>query len=354
MKPSTDNLRIRRLTELASPASVAEELPLGDAGAATILQTRREIQAILQGRTDRLLVIVGPCSIHDPNAALEYARRLLALREELQDQLLIVMRTYFEKPRTVVGWKGLINDPDLDGSFHINKGLRMARKLLLDLNAMGMPTGVEFLDLITPQYLVELVSWGAIGARTTESQSHRELVSGLSCPVGFKNGTGGDVKIAVDAARAAAHPHCFVGLTKPGHGAIFETAGNEDTHIILRGGTNATNYDASSVAAACELLKAAGLREQVMVDFSHANCAKQHRRQLEVGRDISAQIAGGSRPIFGVMIESNLIEGRQDVVPGQRLVYGQSITDPCLSWDDTVPLLRLLGTAVDRRRPVSR
>lgn len=345
----TDDLRIRAVTELVPPARLTEELPLSEPAIATIAQARREIQAILHGRDDRLLVIVGPCSIHDTAAALEYAARLKTLRADLQDQLLIVMRTYFEKPRSIVGWKGLINDPHLDGSFQINEGLRVARRLLLDLNQLGMPAAVEFLDLITPQYLVELVSWGAIGARTTESQSHRELASGLSCPVGFKNGTGGSVQIAVDAARAASHPHRFLGLSKPGQGAILETRGNEDTHIILRGGS-APNYDAVSVAAACALLKSAGLREQVMVDLSHANSAKQHRRQLEVGQAIAEQLANGSRQIFGVMIESHLQEGRQEVVSGQALVYGQSITDACLGWDDTVPLLQSLATAITRRR----
>jgi len=347
---ATDDLRIRSLTELVAPDRLAQELPVTDKAAATVRQARREIQAILHGQNDRLLVVAGPCSIHDPIAALDYARRLLELRTHMQHSLLIVMRTYFEKPRTIVGWKGLINDPALDGSFRINQGLHTARKLLLELNEMGLPAGVEFLDLITPQYLAELVSWGAIGARTAESQSHRELVSGLSCPVGFKNGTGGNIRIAVDAVRAAAHPHSFLGITKPGHGAILQTTGNADTHIILRGGGNRTNYDAVSVAGACDLLKAAGLREQVMVDFSHANSGGQHRRQLEVGQDVAAQIAGGSRQIFGAMIESHLFEGRQDAVPGQPLTYGQSITDACLGWEDTKRLLETMAIAIDRRR----
>jgi 3-deoxy-7-phosphoheptulonate synthase len=346
----TDNLRISGIIEVTPPAGIAQELPISETAARTVYDTRRQIKEILHGRDDRLLAVVGPCSIHDPKAALEYAGRLKLQRERLSDRLLIVMRVYFEKPRTTVGWKGLINDPDLNDSYHINKGLRVARKLLLDLNETGMPCGVEFLDLITPQYLAELVSWGAIGARTTESQGHRELSSGLSCPVGFKNGTRGTIKIAVDAVSAASRPHSFLSVTKAGHTAIFKTAGNEDSHIILRGGTQGPNYDARSVAEACTMLEQAGLRGQVMVDMSHANSSKQYTRQLEVGRDVAGQIAGGSRRIFGVMIESHLVEGRQDVIPEKPLTYGQSITDACIGWDDTVPLLETLATAVATRR----
>ncbi len=346
----TDNLRIRGITEVTPPAGIAQELPLSETAARTVFETRQQIADILHGRDDRLLVVVGPCSIHDTTAAMEYANRLKPLREQLSDRLLIVMRVYFEKPRTTVGWKGLINDPDLNDSYQINKGLRIARKLLLDLNEMGMPCGVEFLDLITPQYLAECVSWGAIGARTTESQGHRELSSGLSCPVGFKNGTGGTVKIAVDAVSAASRPHSFLSVTKAGHTAIFKTAGNEDGHIILRGGSAGPNYDASSVEAACKLLEAAGLRGTVMVDLSHANSSKQHRKQIEVGQNIAEQIRAGSRQIFGVMIESHLVEGRQDVILEKPLTYGQSITDACIGWDDTQPLLETLAAAIGDRR----
>jgi 3-deoxy-7-phosphoheptulonate synthase len=346
----TDNLRIRGITEVPPPADIAQELPLKETAARTVFETRQQVKDILHGRDDRLLVVVGPCSIHDPRAALEYATRLKPVREKLANRLLVVMRVYFEKPRTTVGWKGLINDPDLDDSYQINKGLRVARKLLLDLNEMGMPCGVEFLDLITPQYLAECVSWGAIGARTTESQGHRELSSGLSCPVGFKNGTGGTVKIAVDAVSAASRPHSFISVTKTGHTAIFKTAGNEDTHIILRGGSTGTNYDAASVAEACKMLEAAGLRGHVMVDLSHANSSKQHRKQIEVAQNIAGQIRNGSRQVFGVMVESHLVEGRQDVIPEKPLTYGQSITDACIGWEDTPPLLEGLAAAVADRR----
>ncbi len=354
MNYETDNLRIKGIQEVASPETVTRELPITEEAARTTFETRQQIKDIMHNRDDRLLCVVGPCSIHDPRAALEYAERLQSIREELSDRLLIVMRVYFEKPRTTVGWKGLINDPDLNDTYQINKGLRTARKLLLDLNSRGMPAGVEFLDLISPQFISDLVAWGAIGARTTESQSHRELASGLSCPVGFKNGTGGNIKIAVDAVGAAIRPHHFMSVTKQGHVAIFSTQGNEDAHIILRGGSRGTNYDAESVAEACELLEKAELRPQVMVDFSHANSNKEHRRQIEVGRDIAAQIAGGSNSVFGVMIESHLVEGRQDVIPEKPLTYGQSITDACLGWDDTEVILRELADAVATRRSEDR
>ncbi len=346
----TDNLRIRGITEVSKPGEIQAELPITEAAARTTFETRQQVQDIMHGRDDRLLVVVGPCSIHDTKAAMEYAERLKAIRPELEDRLLLVMRVYFEKPRTTVGWKGLINDPDLDDSFDINKGLRMARKLLIDLNNDGIPAGVEFLDLISPQYIADLVSWGAIGARTTESQSHRELASGLSCPVGFKNGTAGSIKLAVDAVGAAIRPHNFLSLTKDGHAAIFKTAGNEDAHIILRGGSNGPNFDAESVAGACAMLEKAELPGRVMVDCSHANSNKQHALQMDSGRDVAAQIAGGSRRVFGVMIESHLVEGRQDVIPEKPLTYGQSITDACLGWDDTAALLQELAEAVGKRR----
>jgi 3-deoxy-7-phosphoheptulonate synthase len=287
--------------------------------------------------------------VHDPQAALEYAARLCAVRRELARDLMIVMRVYFEKPRTTVGWKGLINDPNLDGSFEINKGLRIARKLLLDLNEMGMPAGTEFLDLITPQYIADLISWGAIGARTTESQGHRELASGLSCPVGFKNGTDGTVKIAIDAIHAAARPHVFLSLTKDGHSAIFNTAGNEDTHIILRGGYR-PNYDTESVNIAAEEIEESGLAPKIMIDFSHANSRKRPEKQIQVGRDVAGQIARGDRRIVGVMIESHLVAGRQDLRPDEPLVFGQSVTDACVGWDDTGPMLHELADAAARRR----
>lgn len=349
MRYATDDLRIKEIREVIPPVQLHEALPITDAASKTVFDARRAIQDILHGRDDRLLVIVGPCSIHDPAAARDYAQRLMEEREALAEDLEIVMRVYFEKPRTTVGWKGLINDPNLDGSFQINDGLRLARSLLLDLASQGMPAAVEYLDVISPQYVADLVAWGAIGARTTESQVHRELASGLSCPVGFKNGTDGGVQIAIDAIRAAAQPHHFLSLTKAGHSAIFSTSGNPDCHLILRGGKE-PNYDAASVAAAVEKLAAVGLPPRVMVDFSHANSRKQHMRQIEVGRDVADQLAGGSRDIMGVMIESHLVAGRQDVKPGQALVYGQSITDACIGWDDTRPLLYELAEAVRRRR----
>jgi 3-deoxy-7-phosphoheptulonate synthase len=350
MKYVTENLRIRSVRAVSTPAQVQDELPLSEKAAQTTLTARGEAQRILRGQDDRLLVVVGPCSIHDPAAALEYADRLKRLREELAGDLLIIMRVYFEKPRTTVGWKGLINDPDLDGGFQIDKGLRIARRLLLDLNERGIPAGVEYLDILTPQYVADLVSWGAIGARTTESQLHREMASGLSCPVGFKNGTDGSVKVAVDAVMAARSPHRFLSLTQGGEVSIFETAGNEDCHIILRGGSSGTNYDSKSVDAACAALTRAGLPEQVMIDCSHANASKQHQRQIAVAQDIGHQVAGGDTRIIGAMVESHLVEGRQEIGPRERMTYGQSVTDACIHWDDTAALLRGLAESVKQRR----
>ena len=348
MKLVTENLRIRSVRAVSTPAGVQAELPLSEAAARTTMNARREVQAVLRGADDRLLVVVGPCSIHDPAAALEYAERLLPLRARLAGELLVVMRVYFEKPRTTVGWKGLINDPALDESFQIDAGLRLARRLLLDLNERGLPAGVEYLDILTPQYLSDLVSWGAIGARTTESQLHREMASGLSCPVGFKNGTDGSVKVAVDAVLSARSPHRFLSLTQDGQLSIFETAGNEDCHVILRGGSSGTNFDARSVDAACAALIKAQLPPQVMIDFSHANSQKQHARQLLVAQDVAHQVAGGDRRIVGAMVESHLVEGRQEI--GPRMTYGQSVTDACLGWEDTAGLLGQLATAVSQRR----
>ena len=318
------------------------------------LEARRAIHRILTDEDDRLLVIIGPCSIHDPEAALEYAERLLQCRQRLQRELVIVMRVYFEKPRTTVGLKGLINDPDLDESFNINKGLRLARKLLFDLNHLGMPAATEYLDLITPQYVSDLIAWGAIGARTTESQVHRELASGLSCPVGFKNGTDGGIKVAIDAISAARRPHHFLYLTKAGHSAIFTTTGNEDSHIILRGGTQKPNYDAESVQAVVTALGEAKIPANIMIDFSHANCLKNCHRQIQVGHDVAAQIASGNYRIFGVMIESHLMAGNQKHEPGKPPVYGLSITDPCLWWEDSEVLLEHLAEAVAQRRTMNR
>jgi len=352
MPHETDDLRIGEIKELSPPAHVLREYPVNEETGELTFQTRQAIHRILHGRDDRLLVIIGPCSIHDTNAALDYAGKLKAEKDRLEADLLVVMRVYFEKPRTTVGWKGLINDPFLDGSFKINEGLRIGRKLLLDLNAVGVPAGVEYLDMISPQYLADLVSWGAIGARTTESQVHRELASGLSCPVGFKNGTDGNLKIAVDAIRTAQNPHHFLSVTKAGHSAIVATTGNEDCHIILRGGKE-PNYDAASVQAASEQLGAAGLPERVMIDLSHSNSQKNYARQIDVGKDVASQVAGGDRRVFGVMIESHLKEGRQDLVDPKTLVYGQSITDACLGWEDSIPLLDTLADAVRSRRQSS-
>lgn len=349
MKYRTDDLRILEIREVTSPEQLHNELPVSEIASQTVVDTRNAIHALLHGKDDRLLVVVGPCSIHDPDAAREYATRLKEQRKRLGDALLIVMRVYFEKPRTTVGWKGLINDPALDGSFQINRGLSAARQLLLDVNQMGVPAATEYLDIVTPQYVADLVSWGAIGARTTESQVHRELASGLSCPVGFKNGTDGTLRIAVDAIRAASQPHCFLSLTKAGRSAIFYTAGNDDCHIILRGGKE-PNYDAASVERAAGELQKAGLPPSVMIDFSHANSQKQYQRQINVGHDVSQQIANGDRRIIGAMIESHLKAGRQDVVPGKPLVYGQSITDGCIAWEDTLGVLDELAAAVRTRR----
>ncbi|HLQ85674.1 MAG TPA: 3-deoxy-7-phosphoheptulonate synthase [Salinisphaeraceae bacterium] len=353
MMYQTDNLRIASTQELIPAATLLEEFPLTESAAATVYDTRHTISNIIKGTDDRLQVVVGPCSIHNVEAALEYASLLKAARGRFADELVLVMRVYFEKPRTTIGWKGLINDPDLDHSFKINKGIRLARRLLLELAEQGVPAGVEFLDLISPQYMADLVSWGAIGARTTESQGHRELASGLSCPVGFKNGTGGAIKVAVDAVGAAHHQHSFLSLTKAGRSAIFGTTGNPDTHIILRGGSNGPNYDADSVAAAVALLEQASLPGRVMVDFSHANSRKQHRKQIEVGRDVGGQVAAGSHAIFGAMIESHLKEGNQKLIPGREPEYGKSITDACLNWPDTEIVLEHLAEAVQLRRELA-
>ena len=349
MPPHTDDLRIRALQPLISPADLIEALPCDTTMSETVASARAGCHAILHGEDDRLIVVVGPCSIHDPVAALDYAGRLRALRDTLGDALELVMRVYFEKPRTTIGWKGLINDPDLDGSFRIDTGLRTARNLLREIAAMGLPAGVEFLDIISPQYLADLVAWGAIGARTTESQVHRELASGLSCPVGFKNGTGGDVRIAVDAVGAASHPHHFLAIGKDGRAAIATTAGNPDCHVILRGGAK-PNYDADSVAAAAAVLQAQGRRAALMVDASHANSGKNPDNQPAVIDDIAGQLERGETRIVGTMIESHLVAGKQTLVPGAPLVYGQSITDGCIGWTTTVRVLDRLATAVRARR----
>lgn len=349
MNTTTDDLRIREQHELTSPQALCDAHPLTEAAANTVTASRQAARAILDGVDDKLIVVVGPCSIHDPAAAREYARRLVEAMPQFASELHIIMRVYFEKPRTTVGWKGLINDPHLDESFDINSGLVVARELLLDINHMGVSCGVEFLDLISPQYIADLVSWGAIGARTTESQSHRELASGLSCPVGFKNGTAGSVQIAVDALRSAAYPHRFIGVTKGGASAILTTTGNSDCHVILRGGKN-TNYDAASVDDACALLAKADQAERVMIDFSHANSRKKHERQVYVGRDVASQVAAGDDRIVGVMIESHLVAGNQSYSADRTPTYGQSITDACIGWEDTVPLLQSLADAVKARR----
>ncbi len=350
----TRDLHVESIRPLLPPAILLEELPLSDKGSQVVARARKEVARILSGEGDRLIVIVGPCSIHDPEAGLEYARRLEAVADELSEDLRIVMRVYFEKPRTTVGWKGLINDPILDGSFAINEGLRLARRLLLDLAELGLPSGCEFLDPITPQFISDLVTWGAIGARTTESQVHRELASGLSMPVGFKNGTDGGVQIAIDAVRAAAHHHRFLGVTEQGLAGIVSTRGNPDCHVILRGGQEGSNYDASHVQKTLAALRDAKLPARLMVDASHGNSDKDFRRQPVVARDVASQVAQGEAGIIGVMLESFLVEGRQDLKDRRNLVYGQSITDACLSWETTVPVLRELAAAVRARRKARR
>jgi 3-deoxy-7-phosphoheptulonate synthase len=349
-RPETYNLRIAGIRPLVPPLILMEQLPLSDEGAVLVHRTRRETQAILTGEDDRLIVVVGPCSIHDPAAALDYATRLAPLAKELENELLIVMRVYFEKPRTTVGWKGLINDPHLDGSFAVNEGLSIGRRFLLDVIELGLPAGCEFLDPIMPQFIADAVSWAAIGARTTESQVHRNLTSGLSMPIGFKNGTSGDIQIAVDALKAASFPHQFMSVTEQGVAAIVETRGNRDTHLILRGGNSGTNYDAESVEKSLASLRKAGLPERVMIDFSHGNSSKDYRRQPDVGKAVAEQIAAGQRGIIGVMLESFLVDGRQDLGDPATLVTGQSITDACMGWEMTVPVLRTLAEAVSARR----
>ncbi len=348
---STDDVRIKELKELVPPAYLMQDFPCEEAESDLIFHTRQAVHRILHGLDDRLIVIIGPCSIHDPEAALEYARRLAKERERLRGELEIVMRVYFEKPRTTLGWKGLINDPYLDNSFKINDGLRIARQLLLQINTLQVPAGTEFLDMISPQYLADLVSWGAIGARTTESQVHRELASGLSCPIGFKNGTEGSIKIAIDAVKAAAHPHHFLSVTKNGHSAIVSTVGNPDGHVILRGGKK-PNYDAASIEAACAEIRQAHLSARLIVDASHANSNKNHKNQISVCQNIGEQLAAGEERIVGVMVESHLVEGRQDLKEGhaEQLVYGQSITDACLGWPDSVTTLDTLAQGVRERR----
>jgi 3-deoxy-7-phosphoheptulonate synthase len=345
----TDDVRIEQGDELLAPMQVMRELAATERADATTFAARKAVHDILRGADDRLLVVVGPCSIHDYAAAVDYAKRLKGEHERLRHDLAIVMRVYFEKPRTTVGWKGFINDPRLDETFDMNEGIRLARKLLLEVAGLGVPCGTEFLDLISPQYIADLIAWGAIGARTTESQSHRQLASGLSCPVGFKNGTDGNIRIAVDAIKAANSRHHFISVTKSGHVAVFKTAGNEDCHVILRGG-KAPNYDAANVEAACAQLAGAGLRQHLMIDCSHANSSKDYRRQLDVAADVAAQLAAGERRIIGVMVESHINPGRQDLVPGKPLAYGVSITDACLGWDETVKLLDSLAEGVRRRR----
>ena len=344
-----DDTRIREIMELAPPAHLLREFPASDVAARTTYEARAAVHRVLHGADDRLLVVVGPCSIHDYDAAIDYATRLAAVKRELSDDLIIVMRVYFEKPRTTVGWKGLINDPRLDGSFRINEGLRLARRILLEINELELPAATEYLDMITPQYIADLIAWGAIGARTTESQVHRQLASGLSCPVGFKNGTDGGIRIAVDAIKAASAPHHFLSVTKGGHSAIVSTVGNEDCHIILRGGQT-PNYDVASVEHVCRELGHAGLAARVMIDCSHANSQKQHERQSEVAHDVAGQIAGGDDRVVGAMLESHINPGRQDLLPGRPLEYGVSVTDACIGWETTVGVLRELAEAVRRRR----
>ena len=348
--PPTDDVRIEGLRPLIPPAILMEEIHPGEEASGRIAEARKQISDIVHGKDDRLVVVVGPCSIHDPKAALEYANRLKPLRDQHADDLFIVMRTYFEKPRTTVGWKGLINDPNLDGSFDINHGLRVARGLLSALAELDLPAGTEFLDPISPQFVADLVSWGAIGARTTESQVHRELASGLSMPVGFKNGTRGTVKIAVEAVKAARNPHHFLSVTKQGLTAIVATKGNLDCHVILRGGAGQPNYQAEDVAETVEMLKGAGIEGRLMVDCSHANSGKDHEKQAGVAAEVGQQVANGGTGVFGVMLESFLVDGRQDTDPGTDLTYGQSITDACMGWDATVPVIEGLAESVRRRR----
>ncbi len=351
MPHQTDDLRIAGIHELSPPSHLVREFPCTEHASDVVAASRQAIHRILHGQDDRLLVVIGPCSIHDPKAALQYAERLAEQRTHHAADLEIVMRVYFEKPRTTVGWKGLINDPDLDNSFNINKGLRMARELLLNINELGLPAATEFLDVISPQYTADFIAWGAIGARTTESQVHRELASGLSCPVGFKNGTDGNMKIAVDAIKSAQHPHSFLSVTKGGHSAIVSTRGNEDCHVILRGG-KAPNYDAASVQAAAEEIGKAGLAQRLMVDCSHANSSKKHENQIPVSADVARQMANGDSRIIGVMVESHLVAGRQDIVPGQPLTFGQSVTDACINWEDSLGVLDTLAQGVRERRRV--
>jgi 3-deoxy-7-phosphoheptulonate synthase len=346
----TDDVRITGMEEVIAPDTLLRDLPIPDGASRLIFDARHAASEIVHGEDDRLLVVAGPCSIHDPQAACEYAQRLAGVADRLRGDLLVIMRVYFEKPRTTVGWKGLINDPGLDNSYDINRGLHVARQVLLDVAATGLAAGTEYLDPITPQYIGDLVAWAAIGARTTESQVHRQLASGLSCPVGFKNSTDGSVQVAVDAVKSAHHPHIFLSVTKAGHSAIFSTAGNDDCHVILRGGGGRTNFAAEDVAGTRSLLEAAELDRGIMIDFSHANSRKQHAAQRDVCTDVCAQIAGGDRAIVGVMVESNLVEGRQEAKPGQRLVYGQSITDACLGWEDSERVLEELAAAVRARR----
>jgi len=351
MRPQTSDLRIRTARPLLSPAILEEDMPLGETGATRVQEARRAISAILAGRDDRLLALVGPCSIHDPKAALEYARRLQGEAARLAGDLLVVMRVYFEKPRTTIGWKGLINDPHLDGSFMVNTGLRLARQLMLDILAAGLPVGTEFLDTTLGQYYADLVSWAAIGARTTESQVHRQLASGLSMPVGFKNRTDGDLQVAIDAIISARHPHCFPSLTREGAPAVLATSGNEEGHLVLRGGSRTgPNYSREHVVQAVSLLRAAGVPPVVLVDCSHGNSGKRHDEQPAVADDIAAQVAGGERAIIGFMLESNLVGGSQSHEPGRPLTYGQSITDACLSFEETVPVLEQLAAAAAERR----
>ena len=348
-KPNTDDLRIKEIKELVPPAHVFREFPVGAQAAQTTFSARQAIHRILHGADDRLLVVIGPCSIHDVDVAIAYAKRLQKEMSRFEKDLLIVMRVYFEKPRTTVGWKGLINDPRLDNSFRINEGLRLARSLLRELNELGVPCATEFLDTITPQYTADLISWGAIGARTTESQVHRELASGLSCPVGFKNGTDGSVRIAIDAIRAAQSPHHFLSVTKGGHSAIVSTSGNEDCHVILRGGQT-PNYDAAHVDAAAKEIAAAALAARLMIDLSHANSGKDYKRQINVATDVAQQLTSGDDRIVGVMVESHLVEGRQNLSPDKPLEYGQSVTDACIGWDDSISVLETLAQGVRARR----